>query len=79
MKIENLAEFETFNKFFTRELKDGVREICNSDDPFTLTSPCDGRVLTYGKINNEKNTIDCVKGRSYRLDEFMFGEKVDTS
>lgn len=39
----------------------------------TITSPCDGRVLTCGEINSNNSTIDCVKGRSYRLDEFMLG------
>jgi len=38
-----------------------------------MCSPCDGRILTCGKINSEYSTIDCVKGRSYRLDEFMLG------
>lgn len=26
-------------------------------------------------MNQRNNTVDCVKGRSYRLDEFMLGEK----
>lgn len=38
-----------------------------------MCSPCDGRVLSCGKIHSEYSTIDCVKGRSYRLDEFMLG------
>ena len=38
-----------------------------------MCSPCDGRVLSCGKINSEYSTIDCVKGRSYILDEFMLG------
>ena len=42
-------------------------------DPFSLCSPCDGTVLTSGTINSADSTIDCVKGRSYRLDEFMMG------
>lgn len=40
-----------------------------------MCSPCDGRVLTFGEMNTRNNTVDCVKGRSYRLDEFMLGEK----
>jgi len=38
-----------------------------------MCSPCDGRVLTCGEISTADATIDCVKGRSYRLDEFMLG------
>lgn len=34
-------------------------------------------MLTLGDINSENFTIDCVKGRSYRLDEFMLGVKGD--
>jgi phosphatidylserine decarboxylase len=47
------------------------------DNPNTLSSPCDGRVLTFGELNKHNNTIDCVKGRNYRLDEFMLGERED--
>lgn len=42
-------------------------------DKTSLCSPCDGRVLSYGEVNSEDSTIDCVKGRSYRLEEFLFG------
>ena len=67
------SEYKTFTDFFTRTLKPGVREIHQQDDPYSLSSPCDGAVLTIGTINSEDSTIDCVKGRSYRLDEFMIG------
>ena len=43
------------------------------EDPAVITSPCDGTVLTVGKVSMADSTIDCVKGRSYRLDEFMLG------
>jgi phosphatidylserine decarboxylase len=65
--------YETFTKFFTRKLRQGVRPIYDEDNIKTMCSPCDGRILTCGKINSEYSTIDCVKGRSYRLDEFMLG------
>jgi phosphatidylserine decarboxylase len=58
-------------------LKEGVRSISKPQDLTSLCSPCDGRVLTCGELNKYTNTIDCVKGRSYRLDEFMLGEKED--
>ena len=75
MKHSDLKFYETFNKFFTRELKEGVRSISRSCDPTTLTSPCDGRVLSFGEINTSEATVDCVKGRSYDLDDFMLGAK----
>jgi phosphatidylserine decarboxylase len=73
MKHSDLRYYETFNKFFTRELKDGARKIVRPKDRTTITSPCDGRVLSFGEISTADATIDCVKGRSYGLDEFMLG------
>ena len=79
MKLSDLKSFETFNKFFTRELKEGVRTIINKLDKRSLSSPCDGRVLTCGEVSTADSTIDCVKGRSYRLDEFLLGYKEDST
>lgn len=50
-----------------------MRKIDKPDDIYSISSPCDGRVLSFGEVNSEDSTIDCVKGRSYRLDEFMTG------
>lgn len=71
----DFGHYETFTKFFIRLLKKDVRTIDQPQNGKTMCSPCDGRVLTCGKINSEFSTIDCVKGRSYRLDEFMLGSK----
>ena len=65
--------YTTFTDFFTRTLKPGVREISAKDDETSICSPCDGRILTIGKVSSADSTIDCVKGRSYRLDEFLLG------
>jgi phosphatidylserine decarboxylase len=73
VEVEDFGHYETFTKFFTRHLKKGVRPIHEPNNTKSMCSPCDGRVLTCGKINSEYSTIDCVKGRSYRLDEFMLG------
>lgn len=51
MKIQSLYKFETFNKFFTRELKDGVRTISNPEIHNNICSPCDGTVLSCGRID----------------------------
>ena len=50
-----------------------MRTIDKPDDIYSISSPCDGTVLSFGEVNSEDSTIDCVKGRSYRLDEFMTG------
>jgi phosphatidylserine decarboxylase len=67
------AEYSTFTDFFTRTLKPEYRTINRQTDTSSICSPCDGTVLSLGKINAVDSTIDCVKGRSYRLDEFMIG------
>lgn len=69
--------YETFTLFFTRRLKKGVRSVDEPKNAKSMCSPCDGKVLTCGLINSEFSTIDCVKGRSYRLDEFMLGVQGD--
>lgn len=65
--------YTTFTDFFTRTLKEGVRKIEKKEDETSISSPCDGRILTIGKVSSSDSTIDCVKGRSYRLDEFLLG------
>ncbi len=47
---QTAEEFETFNDFFTRSLKDGVRPI--AEDQTTIVNPADGKVSQLGKIEN---------------------------
>lgn len=70
---DRFEQYTTFTDFFTRTLKPTARPIVKEDDPTSICSPCDGRVLTIGKVSTTDSTIDCVKGRSYRLDEFLLG------
>lgn len=77
VEISDFGHYETFTLFFTRRLKKDARPIHEPENKKTMCSPCDGRVLTCGKINSQYSTIDCVKGRSYRLDEFMLGYQGD--
>ena len=79
MLHRDLRFYETFNKFFTRQLKEGVRQITKKQDKTQICSPCDGKILTCGEVSTADSTIDCVKGRSYRLDEFLLGCKEDPS
>ena len=78
MKHGDLAFYESFNKFFTRELKENARSVSAPQDATSISSPCDGRVLSCGEIGTADASIDCVKGRSYRLDEFMLGYRDET-
>lgn len=38
-------------------------------------SPCDGQVLSFGVVDSDTFTIDCIKGNTYPVDEFWFGFK----
>ena len=77
LKIQDPNDFATFNDFFTRELKPGVRPISEPMNDLTMCSPCDGRILRHGDVNIDNCTIDCIKGHEYRLDEFLFGFKTE--
>ena len=70
---DRFEQYNTFTDFFTRTLKPEARVISAKDDETSICSPCDGRILTIGKVCTIDSTIDCVKGRSYRLDEFLLG------
>lgn len=48
---EDLTSYPSLTDFFTRQLKDGVRVI---DKDSCVVSPCDGTVLHFGHIPNEK-------------------------
>ena len=71
--VDDLNSFRTFNQFFTRELKANSRVIDAPEDHSSLVSPCDGKVLSFGEVNTLDSTMDCIKGHTYRLDEFLFG------
>ncbi len=59
--------FDTFNAFFTRRLKSGVRVI--DPDPNTIVSPADGRVEDIGVV--EPGATFVVKGRRYDVAELL--------
>ncbi|RLV58538.1 phosphatidylserine decarboxylase [Parashewanella curva] len=60
-KESNPEAYKTFNLFFTRELKDGIRPIC--DDEKILAHPVDGAVSQLGPIKDGE--IFQAKGHSY--------------
>ncbi len=47
---ETIEEYETFNDFFTRSLKEGMRPI--DEDKKSIVNPADGKVSQLGKIEN---------------------------
>ena len=73
IKMKDLNEFRTWNQFFTRELAEDARVIAEPADDKTLVSPCDGKIMSIGEVDTLATTMDCIKGNTYRLDEFLFG------
>lgn len=61
------AQFETFNDFFTRTLKPGVRPI--DTHPLSITSPVDGKVCALGQLND--TSIIQAKGLDYSLSDLV--------
>ncbi|MBK04851.1 MAG: phosphatidylserine decarboxylase [Deltaproteobacteria bacterium] len=66
-----LSYYGTFVEFFTRPLKEGVRHI--DEAPSSVISPVDGRVYTYGHIDEE--TIVQAKGIDYTIAELLADKK----
>ncbi|MBP7783340.1 MAG: phosphatidylserine decarboxylase [Acinetobacter sp.] len=58
---QNALKFKSFNEFFTRSLKEGVREI--DTDATSIVSPADGAISQLGKI--EEGEIFQAKGQSF--------------
>lgn len=65
--IENPSEFESFNAFFTRELKPNARPICS--DSGAIVSPADGAISQLGDI--EELSILQAKGRHYSVQSLL--------
>lgn len=59
--------FESFDAFFTRQLRDGARP--QPADPAVVVSPADGRIEAIGPV--EKDGRFLIKGRDYRADELL--------
>jgi len=60
------TDFESFDAFFTRELRDGVRPL--PDHPDVIASPADGRVDSMGPIDGRTFQV---KGRPYRVEDLL--------
>lgn len=64
--------YPTFNAFFTRALRDGVR--CAEGDAATILSPVDGRISQIGNV--EAGRILQAKGRNYTVDELIADQTI---
>lgn len=68
----SLDEFNSFNEFFYRELKEGARAIAVEKN--CLISPADGRLLAFDNIDIKK--LVQVKGNTYSLQELIGNKKI---
>jgi phosphatidylserine decarboxylase len=59
--------FDTFDRFFTRRLKDGARVFVQGKD--VVASPCDGRIQAVGEV--DRGMLFQAKSRNYRLEELL--------
>ncbi len=62
--------WKSFDKFVTRELKDGARPI--DPNPAVLVSPADGRIESMGPVDGTSTFM--VKGRPYSVAELIGDE-----
>ncbi|HLB55718.1 MAG TPA: archaetidylserine decarboxylase [Coxiellaceae bacterium] len=69
-KISDYMQFKTFNDFFTRELKSGVRTI--SEEENCIVSPVDGCVSEMGEIKND--LLLQAKGAYFNLKDLCGGD-----
>lgn len=69
-KVDNPDDFATFNDFFCRELKTGLRPIAVEDD--AVVSPADGAVSQIGDIDNDR--ILQAKNHNYSVTELVGGD-----
>jgi len=66
------ADYVSFNAWFTRELKPGVRTF--DPDPRAFLSPCDGRISETGTL--QENRILQAKGKDYSLQDLLANDPV---
>jgi phosphatidylserine decarboxylase len=63
------GQYPTFNSFFTRALRDGVRTICPAGE---IACPADGAISQLGQIRSGR--IFQAKGHSYSTHELLGGD-----
>ncbi|MGO2131084.1 MAG: archaetidylserine decarboxylase [Pseudoalteromonas prydzensis] len=69
------AHYKTFNEFFTRPLKDGVRPLTTESD--IIAHPVDGAISQLGPI--VEGQLIQAKGHNYSLQALLGGSEQDTA
>ena len=70
-KKENFSDYESFNQFFIRELKDDARKI--NENLTALCLPADGRVSQIGHIDDDR--LLQAKGHFFSLSDLLAGDE----
>lgn len=65
------AAYPSFNAFFTRALKPGLRPVDGHEN--VLTSPVDGAISQLGQVSNDR--VFQAKGQSFSLNELLGGDE----
>ena len=72
-ECESLETYPTFNDFFKRKLRVGVRHIVDEE----MVSPADGQILAYGKLDDTTGLFpEQIKGVRYPLEKFLGKESI---
>ena len=69
------AHYKTFNEFFTRPLKEGIRPLAEESD--IIAHPVDGAISQLGDVVDGQ--IIQVKGHDYSLQALLGGKEEDTA
>jgi phosphatidylserine decarboxylase len=70
-KYEDPAHYKTFNEFFTRPLKEGLRPIAQGEN--IIAHPVDGAISQLGDIVDDR--LIQAKGHDFSLQELLGGDK----
>jgi len=69
--LDAVADYRSFNHFFTRALRDGARPIDTT--PHAVVSPADGAISQIGDL--ERGTLLQAKGRSFAARALLAGDE----
>lgn len=74
-KYPDPAHYKTFNEFFTRPLKEGIRPLAEESD--IIAHPVDGAISQLGDVVDSQ--IIQAKGHDYSLQALLGGKEEDTA
>lgn len=63
--------YKTFNQFFARHTKPGVRPIAAVDDPTVIVAPADSTFVDYWEVDDKSNIFVESKGLQWSIEELL--------